>query len=183
MLCCQYAFQDTFFIRTSLISTAFRLQELLSKVEGYTPVQVASRRGEELISGREDAPGCKDVKKQVSLLRERHASVLERTRVRRDRLLGAADRFIADFRNNVRSISVWIQETWKVVVVIVNGQGEPKNDNRKLQVRRMIERKKYRNENKEKEKIRSIRSSRLFATQVLSQTQKNVSEPQKSKLF
>ena len=67
--------------------------------------------------------------------------------------------------------------------MIVNGQGEPKNDNRKLQVRRMIERKKYRNENKEKEKIRSIRSSRLFATQVLSQTQKNVSEPQKSKLF
>ena len=34
-----------------------------------------------------------------------------------------------------------------------------------------------------KKEIRSIRSSRLFATHVLSQTQKNVSEPQKSKLF
>ena len=98
------------------------------------PVQVACRSGEDLIRGREEASGCQDVKKQVSILRDRYASVLERARARKDRVLGAADRPIVDLKSDVRIISVWIQEAWKDVTVIINGEGHLESNKRRLQV-------------------------------------------------
>ena len=112
----------------------FCFQNLISKVENFTPVKDTIRHGEDLIRGREDAPGCKDVKKQISLLRERQESVLERVRARRDRLLGAADRPISDFRSEVRNISTWIQESWSVMSTMLHGEGTIVGNKRKIEV-------------------------------------------------
>ena len=109
-------------------------QNLLSKVENNTPVNDACSSGEELIRDREDAPGCKDVKKQIALLNERQESVLERARARRDRLLGAGDRPVTDLNSEVRNISGWIQESWIVLSAILRGEGTPAGNKRKIEV-------------------------------------------------
>lgn len=109
-------------------------QNLLEKVENVAAVQVACSSGEELVSGREDAPGCKDVKKQISLLRERQASLLERVRARLDRLHGAADRPVTDLRSEVKNIGAWIQESWNVISGILRGEGTPVGNKRKVEV-------------------------------------------------
>ena len=103
-------------------------------MENFTPVKEAYHHGEDLIRDREDAPGCKDVKKQISLLRERQESVLERVRARRDRLLGAADRPISDFKGEVRDISAWIQESWNVMTALLRGEGTIAGKKRKIEV-------------------------------------------------
>ena len=109
-------------------------QNLLSKLENFTPVKDACSSGEELIRDREEAPGCEDVKKQISLLKERQDSALERARARRDRLLGAADIPISEFRSEVRDISAWIQESWNVMSAILRGEGTAVGNQRKIEV-------------------------------------------------
>lgn len=104
-------------------------------MENSTPVNETCSSGEDLIRGRENAPGCKDVKKQITLLRERQASVLERARARRDRLHGAADRPIAEFHAEVKNISSCIQESRGVLSEVVRGEGTPLGNMRKIEVR------------------------------------------------
>ena len=103
-------------------------------MENVTPVKEACSSGEDLIRGREDAPGCTDVKKQISLLREREGSVLQRARARRDRLLDAADSPVSQLRSEVREIGSWIQESWNEILVILRGEGTPVGNRRKIEV-------------------------------------------------
>ena len=74
------------------------------------------------------------MKKQISLLREREGSVLQRARARRDRLLDAADSPVAQLRSEVREIGSWIQESWNEILVILRGKGTPVGNRRKIEV-------------------------------------------------
>ncbi len=112
----------------------FLFQNLLSKVENVTPVNDTCSNGEKLIVGREDAPGCEDVKKQISLLRKRQESVLERSRARRDRLLDGADSPVSQLKSEVREVGAWIQESWNEMNQMLRGEGTPIGNRRKIEV-------------------------------------------------
>ena len=103
-------------------------------MENVTPVKDACSCGEDLIRGREDAPGCADVKKQILLLRERENCVLQRARARRDRLHDAADNPASELKRKVQEIGTWIQESWNEMSAMLRGEGTPIGNLRKMEV-------------------------------------------------
>ena len=63
---------------------------------------------------------------------------MERVRSRRDRLLGAAERPMSQFRNEVRTFSLWIQESWNIMSAMLPGEETVVGNRRKIEVSTIV---------------------------------------------